>query len=550
MRKLSKRERVFSRNLPDDYDPHYFYEYRIAKRSKEATGIEGFVYALMPWSLIRSFAFAIDPLSNFKTSSGKISPVQRTRIRTIRSVLDTGRKFDYEFTSRSRAALKNYQNSPGRYGPIVNATPYVDKYSEPKGSQVPFPRISKDTTKRTRPIGYDMGEFEKSFPTIHSPGRSRISFENNTQYFDIGPGQDYPDFNELNKTTERTIGPTAAVYREDYYNSLRTTELNALLARMQKEALPMYKGLNPSFRNTSIFRNAVELRDLPRSILSMKEAVKNLSQLEKLLDPSILKIIQSGKELTPKVIKTVSGEYLSYQFGWKQLVRDVHDLLFKPAAIQKQIDFLIRRAGQATTYRSSRSFLEGRSDAPNFSYDILDEDVPSIGTSLQRKIELKMVINTTFSFPTINQVFFREDLYAQKLGIHPRITDLYNLVPWTWLYDWFTGLGNYVEIIDEINRDKSLINWGFITGKSSVDLTTNIVTTKYSSQGVSVNNVGSVVSTKYTNNHASVLHLDLQLRKNLAGIFDVKTFSDPSSLTAYQNSILGALIAQRTKFTR
>lgn len=550
MRKLSKRERVFTRDLPDSYDPHHFYEYRIAKRSKEAAGIEGFLYKLMPWSLIKSFAFAIDPLSNFKTATGKISPVNRTRTYTGQSVLDTGRKATHKYTARGRGAIKNYENHPGRYGPIVDNSPYVDYWSESKSSQAKLPRISKDTTFRTRPLGYSMGEFEFSKPSIHSPQRSRFSHENVTQYYTIGSGQDYPDYYQLLKTNEDQIFPTAATYRADYYVSVRDTEANALLARMQKEALPMYKGLNPSFRSTSIFRNAVELRDLPRSVLSMRDTVKHLSELERLLDPRITEIIRQGQILSPKLIKTISNEYLSYQFGWKQLVKDTHDLLFKPSKIQKQIDFLIRRNGQATTYRSRRSFVEGRNDVPDFSYDIFGENVESIDTNLQRKITLDMVINTTYAFPEINQVFFRDDLYLEKIGIRPRLTDIYNLVPWTWLFDWFTGLGNYVDIIDEINRDRSLINWGLITGKSSIDLTTNITTSKYNNDSITVNNVGGNVQTKQSDKHASVLHLDLQLRKNVAAIFDVKTFSDPSTLTAHQNSILGALISQRTKFSR
>lgn len=550
MRKLSKKDRSYDRGLPDSYDPSYFYEYRIAQRSKEATGIEGLVYKLMPWSLIRSFAFAIDPLSNFKTAPGRIQSVNRLRSRTTISVLDTGRRSYYKKVVTHRAAAKNYLNIPGKFGPIVSDKPFVDQYSQPSGSQVPLPRVSRDTTYRTRPLGYTMGEFEKSIPTILSPPRYRYTFENNRQMFSVGPGQDYPDFDEFVRDIQESVGPTAAVYRSDYYNSVRDAEFNTLLSHMQKHALGMYKSINPVHRNYSLFRNVVELRDLPRSILSMRDTIRSFSELEKLLNKDILSILRASKELSPKLLKNLSGEYLSYNFGWKQLVSDVYDLLVKPQKIQKQIDFLIRRAGKPTTYRTKRDFLVSRSGAPDFSYHIMGENVESIGTRVDNKIQLSMVVNTTFSFPSINQVSFRKDLYDKKLGVYPTFTDLYNLTPWTWLVDWFTGLGNYVEIIDEIHNDKSLINWGFITGKSSVDVTTTIVTKKSSWQGISVNGVGENVEYKQYNTHSSLLHIDLQLRKNVAGIFDVKSFSDPSSLSTYQRSILGALLAQRTNFRR
>lgn len=550
MRKLSKKDRSYDRGLPDSYDPSYFYEYRIAQRSKEATGIEGLVYKLMPWSLIRSFAFAIDPLSNFKTAPGKIQSVNRLRSRTIISVLDTGRRSYYRKVVTHRAAAKNYLNIPGKFGPIVSDKPFVDQYSQPSGSQVPLPRISRDTTYRTRPLGYTMGEFEKSIPTILSPPRYRYTFENNRQMFSVGPGQDYPDFDEFVRDIQESVGPTAAVYRSDYYNSVRDAEFNVLLSHMQKHALGMYKSINPVHRNYSLFRNVVELRDLPRSILTMRDTIRSFSELEKLLNKDLLSILRASEELSPKLLKSLSGEYLSYNFGWKQLVSDVYDLLVKPQKIQNQIDFLIRRAGKPTTYRTKRDFLVSRSGAPDFSYHIMGENVERIDTRVDNKIQLSMVVNTTFPFPSINQVSFRKDLYDKKLGVYPTFTDLYNLTPWTWLVDWFTGLGNYVEIIDEIHNDKSLINWGFITGKSSVDVTTTIVTKKSSWQGISVNGVGENVEYKQYNTHSSLLHIDLQLRKNVAGIFDVKSFSDPSSLSTYQRSILGALLAQRTNFRR
>ncbi len=552
VRRLSKQERaLYTRDLPDSYDPRYFYEYRIMKRSKEATGIEGLVYKLMPWSLIRSFAFAIDPLSNFKTAPGKISPVNRSRTRTIVSVLDTSRLEVNRIVTRGRGALKNYQGSPGRYGPIVEDTPVIDAWTSTKGSQSPLPWLSKDSTFRTRPFGYTMGEFEKTKPSIFSGSRAIFGYEDNTQYYTTGEGQDYPDFKQQLRSKDFSVGPSAATFRTDYYNDIVASEKTVLLAYMQANTAAMYKGINPLHRNYSLFRNIIELRDLPRSVATLRDTARLLSRFESLLDPKVLDRLRRSTKLSADTVRGLSSEYLSYSFGWKQLYRDITDLLVKPQKISRQIDFLIRRSGKPTTYRSRRNFDGARSDVPGFSYDVLQtEDVKSNMTRLDRKVQLDMVINTTFSFPGINTPSFRSDLFNQKIGVYPRVTDLYNLVPWTWLTDWFTGLGNYVEIIDEISRDKSLINWGFITGKSSIDVSTNFVAKRQSSRSISVNNVGNTVNEQQLCNHTSVLHIDLQLRKNIAGIFDVKTISDPSTLSAYQNSILGALLLQRAKFRR
>jgi hypothetical protein len=53
-----------------------------------------------------------------------------------------------------------------------------------------------------------------------------------------------------------------------------------------------------------------------------------------------------------------------------------------------------------------------------------------------------------------------------------------------------------------------------------------------------------------TNTHQSQLVYTCETRQDAATVLDVKTTSNPSSLTSYQQSIIGALLAQRTDFSR
>lgn len=161
---------------------------------------------------------------------------------------------------------------------------------------------------------------------------------------------------------------------------------------------------------------------------------------------------------------------------------------------------------------------------------------------------MRLVVNATFDFPPINSPSFRFNDYLDRLGVRPRVTDVYNLVPWTWLVDWFTGLGNYVELIDNINHDPSLINWGMITCHTEGKLITDWRSKSDISHSFSVFNQGSQNVTEVRDNpHTSVLNYECQTRSDVAGILDVKLTSVPSSLTAYQKSILGALLAQRVQ---
>lgn len=160
-----------------------------------------------------------------------------------------------------------------------------------------------------------------------------------------------------------------------------------------------------------------------------------------------------------------------------------------------------------------------------------------------------MVINTTFDFPSLNPVTFASRMFFDQLGVYPRPTDLYNLVPWSWLFDWFTGVGDYVNVIDEINRDRSLINWGMITAVTRGSLVTTS-TSRYTDRDtvqVTYGNTGTTTNIVRRKTYTASLDYSYQMRVDLGSIDGVRKITDVSSLTSYQQSILGALLSERTR---
>jgi hypothetical protein len=539
-----------TRGLPEGMDPHKFYEYTIQERSQTATGLEGFLYQIIPWSVIRSFAIAIDPFYQFKVAPGTITPANRIRTRDVLSALDTQRlnvRRRHFFSCRTMSDPNN-GFFPGAYTCVAPTNEVAQTVLSP---QEKLPSKSSDTTKRTRLVGSDQGEFEKFKHTLAVPGRDVFSSSFIDQYYTVF----FPIRDNSGQYWHDTV-TTAATLSKAALDDIVSGERSAVQECMADHALAMYKDTNPQFRGLSIFRDIVELKDLPRTVLTLKNTLAHLSELARSLP--ISESLKRKLFAQTTSVSDIPKEYLSYHFGWKLLYKSILDVLQKPAKISRQIDFLIRRSGKATTYRTSKKFLSARSGSiPSFVYDpslMRNEGprpgVPLTASRIEREIELKLVINTTFDFPTLNRPKFAHDLFMDKLGLYPRPTDLYNLVPWTWLVDWFTGLGNYVEVIDEINRDQSLINWGFLTGISTGSLTTEHTSRVFSNRYLWINNA-LTYSENYRNvGHSSVLHWSFQLRKDLATVMSVKTTANPASLTPYQQSIIGALLSSRTNFRR
>lgn len=531
---------------PKDLDPNKFYldNYRVAVA--KAQGVERLVYAYIPYSVIKSFALAFDPLRKFKAVSGKVTPTNRTRVRTLDSVLSL-RTYQRTVKGDVYASEPNYQGHLGLHGPLTHVSSYGGTDTFPFSRQGPTITTTADTTKRTRPVNSEYGEFEHFQTQMFSPSRLVRSDVFNDVSVELGGGNVARD-RDVKTTTSQIIGPSALLTQFSL-NNLKIGEAAYASALMSKEAAGMLKDILPTNRKYSIFREIVELRDFPRTILQFRNTAQNLTRLLDGLarDTTGLSKILSYSRTS---LKDIPKEYLSYHFGYRQMFSAIMDLVDKPLQIAKEVNYLQKRSGQPTTFRRTKKFLTSPTTSPpTFEYDSLSPEeysrVQSNGL-FTRETELKMVINTTFDFPPLEIPKFKRQLFLKKLGAHASITDLYNLTPWTWLLDWFSGIGNYVQAMDTINNDPSLINWGFITsiqkGKCS---------TMYSSKSDSFSDVrtnGHLVSQTFTkvNLHTSTVEWTYHLRKELGLTYGVKSLQNTASLTTYQKSILGAILTSRT----
>jgi hypothetical protein len=281
-------------------------------------------------------------------------------------------------------------------------------------------------------------------------------------------------------------------------------------------------------------------------VASLRESYGNLKQLENWIRLSG-KDVERLRVLKLKTIKDVPNEYVSYWFGWHQLYRDVTDLVEKPLRAAREVNRLLERTRQATTYRIKREVPSRGTWAPDFRYEgYPDESSVSVETFNERVSELRLVINATFDFPTIDIPRFKRELFLEKMGAYPRATDIYNLIPWTWLIDWFTGLGNYIDCVDIVNTDPSLINYGFLTCVSKGKIVSTRSSKVWSQKYVRIlpaAGVSSDFARSYL--HTSQCEYKYQVRRDICRAYDVKSTLNPANLTLLQKSILSAILLGR-----
>jgi hypothetical protein len=285
---LTNETRYDTRGLPVGYDPHKLYEYRLDTLAKNSSGLESFLYRLMPPSLIQSLAFAVDPTARYKVSSQPITPANRIRYRGVASVLQQRK------TKRTRDFSRwgqevNYQSVSLCWSPYLVYDGFsVTLSEENRSTQSVLHNRIKDTTRRTRLFGSSQGTFEKFKGELFSPPRASRLVVSESSVFP-GAVSNEPACGMVGGTYQHTSGsndiyieritPTAAVLSVSAFNNFRDGEINLCHSMSQTHAISLLKSVEPFAVDYTLFRNLVELRDVPRSVRQLQTTANDLRKL-------------------------------------------------------------------------------------------------------------------------------------------------------------------------------------------------------------------------------------------------------------------------------
>jgi hypothetical protein len=508
---------------------------------ESSTGLERLALTWLGPAVLRSVTLTLDVFSRFEAGYTKIAPVNRTRTRQLvkGQVRD---KVGHDY-NRHTSAATSLLSCPASATQTSSYTYYHNVASNNAFSDY---SKTKDTTRRTRPFGVEYGEFESIKARLHSPPMTAHRETENRSLVYFPPCPVPQEASDL-KVFYRSWSDNFLRIPSSVLLPFLESELTASKALLGPETIKLLPKIGPEARRYTLFRNLAELKDIPRAVTQLRGTFLDLVSAYRSIPLGLKEKVFSLKSLAGDIPK----EYLGYHFGWKQTYKDIMDLLALPEKLAKEVNFLISRNGKPTTYRASRKFPGLRSTSPGFT-DYLNDGIwfpsaPSLTTYVGRSHQVRVVVNSTFDFPTIGVPTLQRNYMLKKIGLIPTVSDLYDLVPWSWLVDWFTGLGDYVHAVDYINTDPSIINYGFATIVTDISIDTHFRVPVVNQHDIQIFGAGNSSIKNIQNlNHQSHAEIRIQARKNLASVNgDVSVTSDMSTLTLYQQSILGALIASR-----
>lgn len=176
-----------------------------------------------------------------------------------------------------------------------------------------------------------------------------------------------------------------------------------------------------------------ELKDLPGMVKSTGNAIKRIA---------------TGAKLTAKErLKYGSEEFLTHVFGWQPLISDLwkmYDFMF---GVDQKIKALNRLYSEGGLHAKHTAF-DGSVSLPERGYYIGPAYGAQASVMVQYECKLKKWGTVRYR-PTSVPAYrsFDEQLkYARQLtsGLSLRPATLWEAVPWSWMIDWFSNVGDYI----------------------------------------------------------------------------------------------------------
>jgi len=193
-----------------------------------------------------------------------------------------------------------------------------------------------------------------------------------------------------------------------------------------------------------------------------------------------------------QAVPNLGSEHLNLEFGLKPLVSDVRAMAaslgqahFLIEQYKRNSDRIIRRATQPRVETSSAILWQGSPSNPVIrqwfgfpeAYDMgwSNFTASSAGVTTTRNVSITSRFVGAYTYHLseahnfLAQMQMYEQLSDQLLGSRFDIDTLYELSPWSWLLDWFTGFGTFLGNVTALANDNLVLRYGYIMHETRVD---------------------------------------------------------------------------------
>lgn len=166
-----------------------------------------------------------------------------------------------------------------------------------------------------------------------------------------------------------------------------------------------------------------------------------------------------------KKLRNTGGEYLNVQFGILPLVSDLQDFLKAlndprlRSAIKQQLnkEFRVRKtiSKETTSTTTELQWID------MLSANGIDRNTGTRTTYRSQRIWSSCSF-AYYQVTQLDQLLAELDDTMGGLGAVPTAIDIWNLVPWSWLVDWFANFNHVLTNLSYLGRDGLYLRRGYI----------------------------------------------------------------------------------------
>lgn len=274
----------------------------------------------------------------------------------------------------------------------------------------------------------------------------------------------------------RSGGPLT-VKKNTFERSLSSSyNLSSGLARYTGKFCCSQRGNNPVLGSAPVDPNSLEgmgasgiAKARPgQSPFGFGQALYELHQIPTI--PSLKKALQGFSGL--------GSQYLNVEFGWKPFLKDLYKMLDIQADLSRRLAQLRRDNGKPirrrlTISNADNSVVTNYTDGVNRLYPILTTGFYQSGPSNVVFQSWKRQENFSrywfsgrfrYWIPDIDTSDYALRAKARLLGLMPTPELVWQVIPWSWLIDWFSNTGDIISNWSGTAAENLVMEYGYVMG--------------------------------------------------------------------------------------
>lgn len=145
------------------------------------------------------------------------------------------------------------------------------------------------------------------------------------------------------------------------------------------------------------------------------------------------------------ILKKGAGAYLTYQFGWKPLISDAKKMMDFTGRVDRKVRELHELYNRGGIHRMRVTNRDTGIDTTNYTAGGIS--VSSITLKTSRVTTRRRWATTRFvptTLPPRDESDYRRRAMQIVLGMDLSPSTAWQLMPWSWLIDWFSNVGDYL----------------------------------------------------------------------------------------------------------